>query len=114
MAEGIVSINMPVILVPMLVALLLRIAQGSGTTAMITGSAIIAPMVPILGLNPLMAGLAICMASMCPSYVNDSYFWVVTNFSGMDIKTSLKTWSVSTMIIPLCGGIILFVVNMFL
>ncbi|MGB4439876.1 MAG: GntP family permease [Sedimentibacter sp.] len=114
MAEGIISINMPVILVPLLIGTMMRFPQGSGTTAMITGSAIIAPMVATLGLNPLMTGLAICLTAMCPSYLNDSYFWVVTNFSGMDVKTSLKTWSVATIIIPIVGSIILIIVNSFL
>lgn len=114
MAEGILNMNMPVILVPLLIGTLMRFPQGSGTTAMITGSAIIAPMVPVLGLNPVIAGLAICITSMCPSYMNDSYFWVVTNFSGMDVKTSLKTWSVATIIIPIVGSIILIIVNGFI
>ena len=59
---------------------------------MITGSAIIAPMVAAgLAVNPYLAAMALCLTTMCPSYLNDSYFHVVTNFSGMDIKTSLKT-----------------------
>ena len=114
MAEGILSMNIPVIFVPLLIGTLMRFPQGSGTTAMITGSAIIAPMVATLGINPLIAGLAICVTAMCPSYLNDSYFWVVTNFSGMDIKTSLKTWSVGTILVPILGSIILIVVNLFL
>lgn len=111
MAEGILSINMPVILVPLLIGTLMRFPQGSGTTAMITGSAIIAPMISTLGLHPLMAGLSVCLTAMCPSYLNDSYFWVVTNFSGIGLKTSLKTWSVATVVIPLFGSILLIIVN---
>ncbi|MDR7871541.1 MAG: GntP family permease [Tissierellaceae bacterium] len=111
MAEGILSMNMPVILVPLLIGTLMRFPQGSGTTAMITGSAIIAPMISTLGIHPLMAGLAICLTAMCPSYLNDSYFWVVTNFSGMGLKTSLKTWSVATILVPLFGSVILIITN---
>lgn len=114
MAEGILNMHMPVILVPLLIGTLMRFPQGSGTTAMITGSAIIAPMVPVIGLNPIIAGLAICITSMCPSYMNDSYFWVVTNFSGLDVNTSLKTWSVATIIIPIIGSVLLAIVNSFI
>jgi len=90
MANGIVAIGIPGILVPLLIGTIMRFPQGSGTTAMITGSAIIAPMLVTLGINPYLAGLAVCLTAMCPSFLNDSYFHVVTSFSGMDIKTSLK------------------------
>ena len=92
----------------------MRFPQGSGTTAMITGSAIIAPMMAALGVNPYLAALALCLTTMCPSYLNDSYFHVVTNFSGMDIKTSLKTWSVASVLIPVLGSVILTVLSLFI
>lgn len=114
MADGIVSAGVPGILVPLLIGTIMRFPQGSGTTAMITGSAIIAPMMATLGCNPYLAALAVCLTSMCPSYMNDSYFHVVTNFSGMDIKTSLKTWSVGTVVIPVFGSVILFALSMFI
>ncbi|MCD8351068.1 MAG: GntP family permease [Planctomycetaceae bacterium] len=112
MAQGIAASPLPVILVPLLIGTLLRFPQGSGTTAMITGASILAPMLATLGLNPLIAGLALCLTTMCPSYLNDSYFWVVTRFSGFDVKTSLKTWTVGTIILPIFGSIIIIVVNM--
>ena len=114
MADGIVATGIPGILVPLLIGTIMRFPQGSGTTAMITGSAIIAPMVATLGINPYLAGLAICMTSMCPSFLNDSYFHVVTNFSGMDIKTSLKTWTIGTILIPIVGSIIIFLLSLFI
>ncbi len=80
---------------------------------MITGSAIIAPMLTTLGINPYLAGLAVCLTSMCPSFLNDSYFHVVTNFSGMDIKTSLKTWSIGTIIIPIFGSVLICILAVF-
>ncbi len=112
MAQGIAASPLPVILVPLLIGTILRFPQGSGTTAMITGASILAPMLGTLGLNPLIAGLALCLTTMCPSYLNDSYFWVVTRFSGFDVKTSLKTWTVGTIILPVFGSIIIIVVNM--
>lgn len=114
MADGIVKIGIPAILVPILIGVIMRFPQGSGTTAMITGSAIIAPMVTALGLNPYIAALALCLTTMCPSYLNDSYFHVVTSFSGMDIKTSLKTWSVGTVLVPAFGSIILIILSLFI
>lgn len=112
MAQGIAASPLPVILVPLLIGTILRFPQGSGTTAMITGASILAPMLPTLGIHPLIAGQALCLTTMCPSYLNDSYFWVVTRFSGFDVKTSLKTWSVGTIILPIFGSIIIIIVNM--
>lgn len=115
MGEALVNAGIPGILVPLLIGVIMRFPQGSGTTAMITGSALVAPMLAAgLAVNPYLAGLAICMTSMCPSFLNDSYFHVVTSFSGMDIKTSLKTWTIGSIIIPVFGGLILFILSLFI
>ena len=115
MANWLTATGIPAILIPILVGVIMRFPQGSGTTAMITGSAIVAPMIAAgLPVNPYLAALALCLTTMCPSYLNDSYFHVVTSFSGMDIKTSLKTWSVSTFIIPAVGSVILIILSLFI
>ena len=114
MANWIVATGIPGILVPIIVGVIMRFPQGSGTTAMITGSAIIAPMMGVLGINPYLAAMALCLTTMCPSYLNDSYFHVVTNFSGMDIKTSLKTWSIGSILVPAFGSVILVILSLFI
>jgi GntP family gluconate:H+ symporter len=93
LAEAIAGTGLPGILVPFLVATLVRIAQGSGTVAMITAAGVSAPLVAGLGLDPLAAALACCAGSMVFSYFNDSYFWVVTRFTGLDGVAALKGWS---------------------
>ena len=114
MANWIVATGIPGILVPIIIGVIMRFPQGSGTTAMITGSAIIAPMMGALGINPYLAAMALCLTTMCPSYLNDSYFHVVTNFSGMDIKTSLKTWSIGSILVPAFGSVILVILSLFI
>ena len=115
MAEWIIQTGIPAILIPIIIGVIMRFPQGSGTTAMITGSAIIAPMIAAgLNVNPYLAALALCLATMCPSYLNDSYFHVVTNFSGMDIKTSLKTWSIGSILVPAFGSCIFIVLSLFI
>ena len=114
MADWIVATGVPGILVPIIIGVIMRFPQGSGTTAMITGSAIVAPMVVSLGINPYLAALALCLTTMCPSYLNDSYFHVVTNFSGMDIKTSLKTWSIGSILVPAFGSVIFIILSLFI
>ncbi|MCF0136797.1 MAG: GntP family permease [Oscillospiraceae bacterium] len=115
MGEALVAAGIPGILVPLLIGTIMRFPQGSGTTAMITGSALVAPMLAAgLGVNPYLAGLAVCLTAMCPSFLNDSYFHVVTNFAGMDIKTSLKTWTIGSIAVPLFGSVILFILSIFI
>ena len=114
MADAIVAAGVPGILVPIIIGVIMRFPQGSGTTAMITGSAIIAPMISTLNINPYLAALSLCLTTMCPSYLNDSYFHVVTNFSGMDIKTSLKTWTIGSILVPAFGSAIFCILSIFI
>jgi GntP family gluconate:H+ symporter len=93
LASAIAGTGLPGILVPFLVATLVRLAQGSGTVAMITAAGVTAPLVAGLGLVPLAAALACCAGSMVFSYFNDSYFWVVTRFTGLDGVAAIKGWS---------------------
>ena len=114
MADAIVAAGVPGILVPIIIGVIMRFPQGSGTTAMITGSAIIAPMISTLNINPYLTALSLCLTTMCPSYLNDSYFHVVTNFSGMDIKTSLKTWTIGSILVPAFGSAIFCILSIFI
>ena len=93
LATAISGLSLPGVLVPFLIATLVRLAQGSGTVAMITAASVSAPLVVGLGLSPLLAALACCAGSMCFSYFNDSYFWVVTRFTGLEGTAALRGWS---------------------
>ncbi|PXY25363.1 gluconate permease [Prauserella sp. PE36] len=93
LAETIASWSLPGVLVPFLIATLVRLAQGSGTVAMITAASVTAPLVAGLGVSPLAAAIACCAGSMVFSYFNDSYFWVVTRFTGLDGAAAIRGWS---------------------
>jgi len=97
------------LLVPFFLAALLKTAQGSSTVAIITAASFAAPMLPMLGLGSewgrLMAMLSMGAGSMSVSHANDSYFWVVANFSDLDINTTLKVYSSATLIM---GGVVFF------
>ncbi|MFC5730293.1 MULTISPECIES: GntP family permease [Nocardioides] len=93
LAEAIADLSLPGVLVPFLIASLVRVAQGSGTVAMITAASVSAPLVVGLDLSPLAAALACCAGSMVFSYFNDSYFWVVTRFTGLEGTAALRGWS---------------------
>ncbi|MDQ4051907.1 MAG: GntP family permease [Actinomycetota bacterium] len=93
LASAIADLSLPGVLVPFLIATLVRIAQGSGTVAMITAASVSAPLITGLDLSALAAALACCAGSMVFSYFNDSYFWVVTRFTGLDGIAAIKGWS---------------------
>ena len=93
LAEAIASISLPAFLVPFIIATLVRVAQGSGTVAIITAASVTAPLIAPLGLSPLVAVMACTAGSMVFSYFNDSYFWVVTRFAGLDGINAIKGWS---------------------
>jgi GntP family gluconate:H+ symporter len=90
------------LLVPFLIAVVMKTAQGSSTVAIITTASFIAPMLAMLGLDTewgrLLTMLAMGSGSMIASHANDSYFWVVTNFSGIKVNDSLKVYTTSTIV----------------
>ncbi|MDH5365381.1 MAG: GntP family permease [Cyclobacteriaceae bacterium] len=90
------------ILLPFLLAAILKTAQGSSTVAIITSATIIAPLMSSLGLHGefsrALTVLAIGAGAMTVSHINDSYFWVVSQFSGLDTKTTLKSHTMATLL----------------
>ena len=90
---------------PFVAAAAIRAAQGSSTVAIITTASILAPMLGSMGLassgGRALAVLAIGAGSMVASHANDSFFWVVTQMSGMDVKTGYKLMTTGT----ICMGI---------
>ncbi|GAA1502075.1 GntP family permease [Streptomyces synnematoformans] len=114
LAEAISSWNLPGVLVPFLIATLVRVAQGSGTVAMITAASVTAPLVDGLGISALLAALACCAGSMVFSYFNDSYFWVVTRFTGLDGIAAIRGWSGITTAVWLGSLPLLLIASTFL
>ena len=112
LAEAVAATALPAFLVPFLVATLVRLAQGSGTVAMITAASVTAPLVPALGISPLVAVLACTAGSMVLSYFNDSYFWVVTRFTGLEGTAALRGWSGITTAVWVGSIPLLFILNL--
>jgi len=113
-AQQIAATPIPVILLPFLIATLVRFVQGSGTVAMITSASITAPIVAAAGGNMLLAAFAASTGSLFFSYFNDSYFWVINRLCGIDnAKEQIRVWSVTTTIAWAVGLVILLVVSIF-
>lgn len=100
------------------IAAVLKTAQGSSTVSIITTAAIIAPLLGAFGLESItykaLAVLSIGAGAMTVSHVNDSYFWVVAEFSKMDLKTALRGHTLATLFQGLIGiGVILLLYLLF-
>jgi GntP family gluconate:H+ symporter len=97
------------IFVPFIIALIMKTAQGSSTVAIITTASLVSPMISQLGMDSewgrLLTILSMGAGSMIVSHANDSYFWVVSNFSEIDPGTTLKVYSSSTIVM----GIVVFI-----
>lgn len=117
LGESLSSLNIG-ILVPFIIAAALKTAQGSSTVALVTTAAIVAPILAPLGLTTDVAKaltvMSIGAGAMTVSHANDSYFWVVAQFSGMDVKTAYKTQTVATLLQGLVTITVVWVLALFL
>lgn len=106
MAESMAGSALPPILLAWILAAIVRVTQGSATVAMITAAGIIAPVISEFNLNdPQRALIVIAIASGATllSHVNDSGFWLVGKYLGMNEKQTLQSWTVMETIIAVCG-----------
>jgi GntP family gluconate:H+ symporter len=103
---------------PFLVTFVLKTAQGSSTVAIITAASIIQPLLPALHLESdwgkLLCVLSMGAGSMMISHVNDAFFWVITKFSGMDMRTVLKVYSLATLFMGLITIAVVYLLSLLL
>ena len=89
------GLGLPLLLQAFLIATALRVAQGSATVALTTASGLIASQADGLGsVQVALLVVAVAAGATVLSHLNDSGFWLVSRFFGMDEKTTLKTWTV--------------------
>jgi GntP family gluconate:H+ symporter len=100
---------------PFLIAAGIKTAQGSSTVAIITTAGLLAPLLEGLGLggdtDRALAVIAIGAGAMVVSHANDSYFWVVTQFSGMDVKTGYRLQTLGTLVQGTAAALAIYVVT---
>jgi len=114
-AKGMAATSIPVIVLPFIIATLVRFVQGSGTVAMITSAGITAPIVEAAGGNMMLGAFAACIGALFFSYFNDSFYWVVNRLSGItDTKEQIRVWSITTTIAWAVGFVELLILNIFM
>jgi GntP family gluconate:H+ symporter len=106
------------IFLPFVIAAAIKTAQGSSTVSLVTTSAIMFPLLESLGLASEMGRVLVVMAiaagSMCVSHANDSYFWVVSQFSNMEVKTAYRAQTTGTLIQGVVGILTVAALSLFL
>jgi GntP family gluconate:H+ symporter len=101
---------------PFFLAAAIKTAQGSSTVALITTASILAPLMQSLGFDSSFEAalmvIAIGAGSAVVSHANDSFFWVVTQMSGMDVKTGYRTHTLGTLIMGLTAATCVYVIHL--
>ncbi|WP_141015138.1 GntP family permease [Nocardioides sambongensis] len=105
------------VFVPFLIAAALKTAQGSSTVALVTTSVLVAPLLGELGLDSdfgrVLVVMAIGAGAMVVSHANDSYFWVVSQFSRMSVKQAYAAQTAATALQGLATIAVVFVLSLF-
>lgn len=100
-----------------LLAVVLRLSQGSATVAMITSAGMVAPILELVTISdPQKALIVIAIASGATtfSHVNDSGFWLINKYLYMTEKETIKTWSVMETIISVVGFSLALIISLFI
>ena len=102
--------------IPYIIAVLLKTSQGSSTIAIITAASIVAPLLDSLGLSDewgkTLAILAMGAGSMTLSHANDSFFWVISKFSGMTPSETLRYYSLPTVVLSVVSFLMISLLAM--
>ncbi|MGY2003489.1 GntP family permease [Blastococcus sp. SYSU DS1024] len=118
LADVLGDIGLPVIVAAFVIATLLRVAQGSATVALTTAAGLMAPVIAatddVSTADRALVVIAIASGATVLSHVNDSGFWLVSRFFGMDEKTTLKTWTVMETLLGTIGFLLALVLSLFL
>ena len=109
---------------PFIISAVLKTAQGSSTVAIITTASIMGAfsadnsLMHTLGftseISAALCVMAIASGAMCVSHANDSYFWVVTNFSKMSAEQGYRTQTAMTFIMGIVGIISVYILSLVL
>ncbi|GEK59053.1 gluconate transporter [Marinococcus halophilus] len=116
LANAMENANMPILVFAFITAVLVRVAQGSATVAMVTAAGLVAPLLETYNVSEPMLGLlviTIASGATAFSHVNDSGFWLVSRYFGLNEKQTLQTWTVMETIIGFVGFGVALILSIF-
>lgn len=116
LAETIANKNIPPVVLAYVLAVIIRLTQGSATVAMITAAGMVAPVIQVLGTGDIgkaLVVLVIAAGATTFSHVNDSGFWLVSKYLNMTEKQTLQSWSIMETIISVVGFVLILLISLF-
>lgn len=116
LAETVSNKNIPPVVLAYILAVIIRLTQGSATVAMITAAGMVAPVIQVLGTGDIgkaLVVLVIAAGSTTFSHVNDSGFWLVGKYLNMTEKQTLQSWSIMETIISVVGFLLILLISIF-
>lgn len=115
LGSAVLAINLPAVLIPFLIAALMRIALGSATVAITTAASLSAPLMSQLSISPLLMALSCCVGAISFSYFNDSGFWVFNGMFGLpELKDQVRCKTAISMIMAGVGMAELLILGLFM
>lgn len=116
LAQIFITYNVAPLVMAYILAVIIRIIQGSTTVAMITSAGMMAPVILQMNLSDptkALIGLAIAAGATILSHVNDSGFWLVKKYLGMTEKQTLQSWTMMETIISVVGFGLVLIASIF-
>jgi GntP family gluconate:H+ symporter len=114
LADALAGANLGIWL-PFLICAAIKTAQGSSTVALITTASIIAPLLLSMGfsteIDKALVVAAIGAGAMVVSHANDSGFWILTQFSGIDVKTGYRVYTVGTFVVGVFAACCVYIAS---
>lgn len=112
LGELVLAWPIPAVLIPFIIAALMRIALGSATVAITTAASLSAPIAGQLGISPLLLAQACCVGAISFSYFNDSGFWVWNGMFGVtELKDQIRCKTAISMIMAAVGVVELIILS---
>ena len=118
LTEMMAATQLPILLFGFLIAVVIRVAQGSATMAMVASAGLLAPIIQNGSFSEPMLGaitIAVACGATVLSHVNDSGFWLVNQLMGMTEAQTLRSWTVMATIVGVVGlAVVLLVAGVWL
>jgi len=115
LGEVVMKMPLPAILLPFIIAALMRIALGSATVAITTAASLSASLIGAISVSPLLMAVSCCVGAISFSYFNDSGFWVWNGMFGVtELKDQVRCKTAISLIMAGVGIIELLVLSMFI
>lgn len=112
LGELVLTWPIPAVLIPFVIAALMRVALGSATVAITTAASLSAPLLSVLGISPILMAQSCCVGAISFSYFNDSGFWVFNGMFGLtELKDQVRCKTAISMIMSVVGIVELLILS---